>query len=69
VALGQVYLRVPQFPPCQCHSTMLLHTHITWGMNNRLVGAAVQRYSLSNRFVGSLISVFQQEDYMSGVAN
>jgi hypothetical protein len=25
--------------PCQCYSTMALHTHIIWGMNNRPTGS------------------------------
>jgi hypothetical protein len=30
--------------PCQCLSSMALHVHIDWGMNNRPVVAAVQRH-------------------------
>jgi hypothetical protein len=31
--------------PCQYHSTVTLHIHIIWGMNNRPGGAAVQAQS------------------------
>lgn len=36
VALAQVFLRVRWFP-CTYHSTVPLHTHIFWGIKNRLV--------------------------------
>jgi hypothetical protein len=40
VALGQVFLRVLRFFPCQYHSTVALQTHIIWGMNNMSVSVS-----------------------------
>jgi hypothetical protein len=38
VALGQVCLLSSPVFCCEYHTSMILHTHITWEMNNRLVG-------------------------------
>jgi hypothetical protein len=48
VALGQVFLRVLRFFPCQYHSTVFLHTHISsGGWTVCPLAAAVQRRSLA----------------------
>jgi hypothetical protein len=44
VVQAQVFLQVLRFP-CQYHSTVALHTHIsTWGRTIGLIVAAVQRH-------------------------